>query len=539
MQIYIIGIGQCGTSVAFDVISELTGFVKSKEVKTLPQRGGDVEAARNDLEKRLTNDFTRTERWKTRIGSWMGRLFNDGAGRKAFIVPKIAIIDGNPNNFVKTAFQTFAGAVVLDSSGDEDLEQLVNLITNTQVLGFNNWASGCANGLVGEEVTASNLSPGRLQNNLGVDNLGNLAPPALFPVSVFLVVSSAGGSTGSGGGVYLAQSDALLANTSAMAGANAQSHTIVANAIILPSIEASSDNKKYALNAGRALARHGNMITKQRNNGERRDRPSTTILFSNPPDEGDSRALQRLNNYLAEFAIRVANFTFPGNVARIARDVDERELRYLRSKTSVVAMSHLEPEHWGEEELESKLVERAFANIYESRTDKPHGLSAEDQPRSGVDDAAPMTSSASSAMVAIGMPRDFLGPLSLSIAKINEYLKEHSGSPLRSGIRTFAYGAGKNLELTVFLRYRTMSACALAMHFVRQYVNAPSGAETPPLSERDYIVGRAERDDDYAETFEELAAELSELDGQFEFEFELHPPEEPRSGASVASETAE
>lgn len=125
MQIYIVGIGQCGTSVAFDVISDLTGFVKSKEIKTLPQRGGDVEAARNDLEKRLNNDFTRPERLKAKVSNWVSRLLSDGTDRKAFIRPKIAIIDGNPNNFVKNAFQRFAGTVQHDNGrrGSESARQ--------------------------------------------------------------------------------------------------------------------------------------------------------------------------------------------------------------------------------------------------------------------------------------------------------------------------------------------------------------------------------------------------------------------------------
>ena len=41
---------------------------------------------------------------------------------------------------------------------------------------------------------------------------------------------------------------------------------------------------------------------------------------------------------------------------------------------------------------------------------------------------------------------------------------------MAAGVRSFAYGSAKHLELTVFLRYRYMVACPLAMHFVRQYV---------------------------------------------------------------------
>ena len=530
MQIYIIGIGQCGTSVAFDVISDLTGFVKSKDVKSSPERGGDVAAARNELLNRLNKDLSSTQIWRARISSWLSRLWNGQKDRKAFIPPQIAIVDGNPDNFVKDAFKAFSGNLVTDETDEterpRDLRQLVDLITGTKVLGLGAWASGCANGLVGEAVTTANLQPDALREDLGVDGRGNLHDPDLiFPVSVFLVVSSGGGSTGSGGGVYLAKSDALLPRAAAGAQAGPPSHAIVANAMVLPSIEASSDNRKYALNAGRALARHGNMITGAQGAGGKSERPSATILFSNPQDEGDSRALQRLNNYLAEFAVRVANFTFPGNVARIARDVDTRELRFLRGKTCVLAMSDLAQDLWREEDLESKLVERAFANIYENNGDKPRGLSVEDLSRSKENGGAGVLSTASSAMVAIGVPPPFGQPL--SIAKIARCLRKHSGSPLRSGVRTFAYGAGKNLELTVFLRYRNMGACPLAMHFVRQYVGQNWNAHADGMLETEYVVSRAEQDDDYAETFEEFAADLDELGGTVHFGGHMlrRPPE--------------
>lgn len=530
MQIYVIGIGQCGTSMAFDTISELTGFVKSKEVKTLPQKDEDVEAARNELEKRLNEDLGKAS-WRAQFGVWLSRVWSGQKGRKAFILPKIAIVDGNPNNFVKDAFDQFSGNIGLSDSErrDRDLEKLVGLIKGTKVLGLGNWASGCANGVVGEAVTEANLQPDALRTALGVDARGNLeGDDNVFPVSVFLVVSSGGGATGSGGGVYLAQTNALLSRTQTRARGNPPSHTMVANAIVLPSIQASSDNRKYALNAGRALARHSNAITQGTDDGS--EKPSTIILFSNPPDEGDKRALQQLNNYLAEFAIRVANFTFAGNIANIARDVDERELRFLLGKTCVLAMSHLDQDDWYEGKLESKLVERAFANIYEIDADKPHGLSVEHWPRPEENSTASGLSAASSAMVAIGVPPTFHKPL--SIRKINDRLRECSGSPLQSDIRTFAYGAAKNLELTVFLRYRTMGACPLAMHFVTQYVGAQwnDGDSVP---EKEHILARSEQNDDYAETFEEWADDLDALGGPMDFgRFTLHRPAETHSPAS-------
>ena len=539
MQVYIIGIGQCGTSVAFDVISNLTGFVKSKEIESVPQEAGGAQVASNGLLKRLNEDFARTDRWRAYLGPWLSRLLDSPRGRKAFILPKIAIIDGNPNNFVKDAFGKFSGrigAVEERERNGRDLKQLVALIRGTRVLGLGEWADGCANGLVGEVVTAAHLRQAGLRNSLGVDGQGNLTDDddALFPVAVFLVVSSGGGATGSGGGVYLAQTDALLTRTGKGTQADSFSHTIVANAVVLPSLKASSDNRKYALNTGRALARHGNMITATMGGeGSRVDQPSSVILFSNPSDEGDSRALQRLNNYLSEFSIRLANFTYPGSVSRIARDVDTRELMFLRGKTCVLAMSHLGEDLWRDGAIESTLVQRAFANLYESSVDRPHGLSVESM--GGGHKPASVLATASSAMVVVGVPPKFKG--SLSIDKIGDCLREHSASELRSGIGTFAYGSVKHLELTVFLRYRSMEACPLAMHFVRQYVGETWDVDADEVRETEHIRIRAERDerdDEYAETFEAITTDLDALGHSMNLDTHVvHRPAEPRGSASL------
>ena len=538
MQTYIIGIGQCGTSVAFDVISNLTGFVKSKDVTSSPQGAGN-KAASNKLLELLNRDLKRRE-WLSPLRSWASRLWNGPGASRAFVLPRIAIIDGNPDNFVKDAFQNFRGAVHVDEeSNDNDLRQLADLITTTNVLDLGGWKSGCANGIVGERVAFNYLPPPALRDALGVDGLGNLngpdGPP--FPVAVFLVVSSGGGATGSGGGVYLGQTDALLAKT----GPPSQPrHTLALNVVVLPSTTTSLDNRRYALNAGRALARHGNIVRIQ-NAGEGGNKPSSTMLFSNPRDEGDSRSLQQLNNYIAEFAIRVGNFTYPGSVAPIARDVDVRELlRFLSGKVSVLAMSHRSGESWDEPEIEAMLVERAFVDMYgdEVDTKKPHGLSVEDATE--VVDGNASTgglSTASSAIFVVGLPPKFKRRLSLK--KIGAHIKTRSGSPLRSGIRAFSYGTAKDLELTVLLRYRAMSACPLARHFVGQYIGEEWNFAAAEVPETDYLRARMEQDDDDAEAFEEIVADLDELGGLDFSGYTVRQQGGRRSGPETGAENRE
>lgn len=509
MQIYIIGIGQCGTSIAFDVISQLTGFTKSKEVTSSPQQGGS-EAAGNELLRLLNKDLTNRDRWRGKLKIWVDRLVNPASPRKTFIQPQIAIVDGNPDNFVKDAFKRFRGALPAKDPDDGDIRRLAELINGTRVLDLGDWNDGCANGVVGEIVASLKLPGQQLRTNLGVTNLGALGDDnVVLPVRMYLVVSSAGGATGSGGSVYLGQSDALAAPV--------PKSPLVLNALVLPSVQSSADNPKYALNAGRALARYANLIV-PKGDGAMPSRKSSAVLFSNPPDEGDPAALQTLNDYMAEFSIRLANFTFAGNVARMARDLDPGELSsFLSGKVSVLGMSCL-ASGWREGNVERRLVGKAFEEIYSSRAgdaQKPQGLSVEREPEIEADDEPlDALSGATSALVVLGVPPSFLEGAKLQIEKINKLVREFSNSKIGGGIRTYAYGSAKDLEFTVLLRYRNLDACPLARHFMGRYV----GRAEPELAAGDmakieYLKRRAKGDDDYAELFGEIVNDLEKHRG--------------------------
>lgn len=509
MQIYIIGIGQCGTSIAFDVISQLTGFTKSKEVTSSPQQGSSEEAG-NELLRLLNRDLGNRDKWRGRLRSWVDRLVNPASPRLTFVQPQIAIIDGNPDNFVKDAFQRFRGALPAQDREDSDMKRLVGLINGTRVLGLGNWNNGCANGLVGEAVASLELPGDALRGSLGVNQLGGcLNDDGALPVRIYLVVSSAGGATGSGGSVYLGQSDALAAY--------APESPLVLNALVLPSVQSSENNPKYALNAGRALARYAHLIVRQE--GEKVvGRKSSAVLFSNPPDEGDRAALQRLNDYMAEFSIRLANFTFAGNVAHMARDLDSRELTsFCSGKVSILGMSCL-ASGWNERNVEERLVRRAFKGLYSGKADdsqKPQGLSVERELEVEVDgEPLDALAGATSALVVLGVPPSFPEKAKLRIDKIGNFVRALSKSEMRAGIRTYAYGSAKDLEFTVFIRYRRLNASPLARHFMGQYVDrTESELAAGDMVEGEYLKHRENGDDDHAELFEEIVADLENLRG--------------------------
>ena len=520
MQIYIIGVGQCGTSIAFDVISSLTGFTKSKEVTSSPQRDGN-EAATNELVALLNKDYSKIDRLLQRLQRFVERMGGDSP-RKAFVMPKIAIIDGNPNNFVKDAFERFRGG--LPNLGKENTEAgaerkvLANLISGTKVLPIGNWKDGCGYGIVGETVTSRELVPHAIKTNLGVDGRGGFLDSGRdLPIRVYLVVSSAAGGTGSGGAVYLGKSDAIV-----------QTHPespLVLSALVLPSVRSSANNPKYEMNAGRALARYANVITA-------RDRRSTVddasvLLFSNPSNEGDPNALQMLNDYIAEFSIRLANFTFPGNVARYARDLDPRELTsFLSRRAAAIAMSNLAAGEWEQRDIEMSLVQRAFGDIYSGGQERPSGVSIERDLNVGpTEEPLDALSGVTGAIVVLGVPPSFRS--SLNIARVEESLKEClAGARMPAGIRTYSYGSPSELEMTVFLRYKRLSDSPLTQHYIGRYVDL-TGMDVglSDLTETDYLKHRADSDDDYVEVFEEIVRELERLGGSDDFDrYEMSSP---------------
>ena len=119
-----------------------------------------------------------------------------------------------------------------------------------------------------------------------------------------------------------------------------------------------------------------------------------------------------------------------------------------------------------------------------------------------------------SAIMVVGLPPDFHRELNLG--EIGQQVKNFSGSDLQAGIRTFSYGSAKDLEFTVFLRYRHLDACPLAQYFVERYIDPELGAGG--VTEIQYLENRAEQDDDYAEVFEEIVRDLGDLGGLDRFD---------------------
>ena len=517
MQTYIVGIGQCGSSITLDMISKLTGFTKSKEITSRPQEYGS-KAATNELLTKLISDYE-GRNWVGQLADQFRRIFgiDTGPDGAMLVDPRFALIDGNDDNYVKNAFSVFQGALTNPVDDLTPLQRyLVDLILSTEVLDLADRNNGCANGIVGEAVVSKALPADGLREKLGIDGSGFLVPPNSnvrgARVRIFFIVASAGGGTGSGGSAHLA-SDAILD------GSKSDRGSLAVNLVVLPSTQASSFNPRYALNAGRFLARSGCVVYSEAKSDQRR---FSTVLFSNPPNEGDFRQLQALNDYIVEYMMRCANFSFVGVVARVCRDVDPLELiTFMDGKCIVLAMNHLDGYAQDSSDLETELVEPAFSSVFEHTAagldQRARGLSIErhlDSPDSS-DDTVDVLAQSTAAFIALGTPPGF--GRAINVPKIQQLVREFSGSPLSSGISSYSYGSLKDLEITIMLRFRNLEHNALAKHFVKRYAGMgrptrPRG-RAKPLPEADYIDQAAKAEHADAEAFEEIAQNRRSTEG--------------------------
>ena len=521
MQTYIIGIGQCGSSITLDMIARLTGFTKSKEIASRPQEHGS-KAATNELLNKLMSDYQKRN-WLGNIADTLKRFFGlDGDPGGAILVdPRFAIIDGNQDNYVKNAFSVFQNQLTNPSDDLTPLQRyLVDLILGAQVLGLGNRDNGCANGIVGEAVVSEELQAGQLRNKLGTNQAGFLLLPngngrTGVRVRLFFIVSSAAGGTGSGGSAHLAN-DAVLDRSQSDRG------SLAVNLVVLPNIETSAFNPRYALNAGRFLSRSCGTVFRK---GQADQRPFSSVLFSNPSNEGNFRQLQLLNDYMVEFMMRCANFSFLGNVARVGRDMDPTEVvTFMEGKCIVLAMNQLDRSAQDSPDLETDLVKPAFANIFEETMTesnmKARGVSVERHVESPDGDEATVDvlAQCTRALFVVGIPPKF--NRSIDLPKIQRLIQKYSGSSLSSGISAYSYGSLEDLEITIMLRFPSLDKNPLARHFVRRYA-CKSQSDSPrrarPLLEATYVGRASKSEDEDAEAFEEIAQNRSSVVGFADF----------------------
>ncbi|MYA16389.1 MAG: hypothetical protein F4Z28_06230 [Gammaproteobacteria bacterium] len=203
-------------------------------------------------------------------------------------------------------------------------------------------------------------------------------------------------------------------------------------------------------------------------------------------------------------------------------------ITFMEWKCIVLAMNHLDWFAGGSSDLETELVEPAFANVYEQSEpgldQKTRGLSVECYPNSSASGEEPVDvlTQSTAAFIALGAPPGF--DRTINVPKIQRLVQEFSGSELSSGIYTYSYGSLKFLEITIMLRFRSLEQNSLARHFVKRYAGKGRSAKprkrARPLLEANYIERASEAEHADAEAFEEIAQNRRVTEGFDAFMFD-------------------
>ena len=279
MRIKLIGIGQCGSFVVYDVLAFLFDTVSSKELKSMKRYGswtkifGFTEGGRRVLTKFSLN---------------VKKVFR---GDKVSEFPLFYVVDGNSNNvLVDGLSKVKKNAMELDV-------QINSFELSTR-------DKGCSIGQLGEyyftKETELNQGIFHQINNVNYDTEANI------------VIFATGGGSGSGGslvfGKFLKSVDTNLLNI-----------------MVLPSVSITSHRQKW--NTGRCL--HRIKMTRNHN---------AALIVSNLSE--DPTEQYAINEYIRTLIIRLSNFGYPGNVPKIGTDLDPMDLKvFFSRRAAFVGMS--------------------------------------------------------------------------------------------------------------------------------------------------------------------------------------------------------
>jgi hypothetical protein len=311
MKIKLIGLGQCGSFVVYDVIAFLFDQKSSREIKAAPQSQWkrDVHHA--------------ASRAKSGFAAWKIKQKKYFFGLKTPDIPQFYVIDGNLKNAVVDGLQ---GQEI-----NKKLGPLQVLITPLLLANRNN---GCNLGQVGEYVFRKEQE---LKANSNVFAKLNSSEKMEINALVF----AGGGGSGSGGAPVL----------------NEEFHnnnSLLFNMMVLPPYDIPDHRQTW--NTGRCIMRLASMHTQ-----------TGLLLFSNLSESLNDQF--NVNQYICNLIVRLANFGYAGSVPKVATDLDRKDLQaFFAGKPAFVGMSSLNQEDPNDEAIEI-MVDKALSFRKEQDTE--------------------------------------------------------------------------------------------------------------------------------------------------------------------------
>jgi hypothetical protein len=295
MKIKLIGLGQCGSFVVYDILAFIFDAPTSKALRS---------SRASQWQKLVSRIATGTKQPMEKLVAIAETFFT---GRKVTEFPYFFVIDGNRDN------------KVIDGIRDAQADQN-QLQAYVKSLPLSNRNNGCALGEIGEYYFRREKKE-RIKNGV-FDQLGANDPI----IEANIVIFAGAGGSGSGGAVVL--NDEL-----------SRKDTLLINMLVLPPF--GTPAKKLKWNVGRCITR---LATTKKH--------TALLLFSNLSEELDDQ--YTVNQYVRELIIRMVNFGYPGNVPKIGTDVDRMDLKaFFVGKPAFVGMSSLESSDPDERAIET------------------------------------------------------------------------------------------------------------------------------------------------------------------------------------------
>jgi hypothetical protein len=413
MKIKMIGLGQCGSFVVYDVIAHLFNQKTSKDIRTVQQ-------------SHWKHDFGQTRlQWKTGTSEGMMNLKRYFKDLNIPDLPQFYVIDGNRNN-----------AVIDGLQGHEINNQLAPLqvLANPLILSKRN--NGCYLGQVGEFVFRQE------KESSSVTNVFNKLK-STKQVDINAIVFAGGGGSGSGGvpifNKELYSKDSLLFNL-----------------MVLPPHYIS--DRRQMWNAGRCIMRLAR-IAKQ----------TSLLLFSNLSESLDDQFC--VNQYICNLILRLAHFGYPGNLPRGATDADKKDLQvFFSGKPAFVGMSSLNKDEPSDEDLE-RMVEQTFA---QRGKQSDYGLSVV-LPDKAIEQR--QFSQIKKVMIVIGLPPNYVENSKLINIIRQAVAKRLYTNPDKLDCCAYSYTSRDQIELTVFCRHNSYPSSFLLDKFLKSYFEWYEGEE--------------------------------------------------------------
>jgi hypothetical protein len=429
MKTKLIGLGQCGSFVVYDVIANVFDQEESsKKIKATPK-----SQWRRHFNKAMSQ-------MRSRSASITIALKKYFVGLKTPDIPQFFVVDGNSKN-----------AVVDGLLGEEINKKLGPLQVLVAALSLADRNNGCNLGQVGEYAF-------RKEKELGASSKVFTRLKAGEQIEINALVFAGGGGSGSGGAPVLNEE---LRNKD----------SLLFNMLVMPPHHISDLRQRW--NTGRCIMRLAT-VHKQ----------TALLLFSNLSESLNDQYY--VNRYISKLIVRLANFGYTGNVPKVATDIDRKDLQaFFSGMPAFVGMSSMKNDiHEPNETDIEGMVDQALS-LRKKQDTEEHDIKEEDI--FGLSIEVPevleqmVLRQIRTVMIVIGLTPKYEGKVNI-VDIVKRRVAKRLGTDLGNlDCRAYSYTSPNEIELTVFLRHSDYRSSFHLDYFLNSYLKWRKSEESESI----------------------------------------------------------